>query len=59
MHGERYRRELYDLGAAVSMAFNAPKELKTLLREPGRYITNDDVSGMLKIPGRNKSSVSQ
>lgn len=59
MHGERERRDLYQLGVAMSMAFNAPKELKSLLKEPGRFITNDDVSGMLRIPGRNKQSVSE
>jgi hypothetical protein len=59
MHGDQERRDLYQLGVSVSMAFNAPKELKSLLNEPGRFVTNDDVSGMLRIPGRNKSRVSE
>lgn len=36
----------------MSMGFNAPKELKSLLKGPDQYVTNDQVTGMLKIPKR-------
>lgn len=51
--GEEYRRDLFSVGVAVNYAFSAPKQLKSLLQPPGQYISNDEVEGMLKIPGRN------
>lgn len=56
MHGEEYRRHLYDLGVAVNLGTNAPKKLDGLLKKPvPKAITSDDVApGPVRIPKKKR-----
>lgn len=45
--------ELYQLGVVMNLAQNQPKKLIDVLRRK-RRITNDDVSGVIKIPRKRK-----
>lgn len=56
MHGEEYRRHLYDLGIAFNLATNAPKKLGDLLKKPKpKVVTSEDIPmGPVRIPKKKR-----
>lgn len=51
---ENNRLDRYEIGTAVALAFNAPKELAQFLTPPRGAIKAPEVTGMLKIPKKKK-----
>jgi hypothetical protein len=48
--GDQYRRDLYNIGLAVNLAFSNPKELDKLLHPPAPVRSEDLPLGPVRIP---------
>jgi hypothetical protein len=56
MHGDEYRRDLYNIGVAVNLAFGAPQHLEKLLQPPTAFPRNEDLPmGPVRIPRKTSA----